>query len=244
MPPFAHLLQLLQWLTSSPFLLTLPLLLICYFLYYQNNKAVVSRNGNELPLPPSPPGLPLIGNLHQLGTFPHVSLQSLSHKYGPVMLLHIGRLPTLIISSAKAAQEVMKDQDASFASRPPLRITDRIFYNSRAVAFAPYGEYWRQARRVTMLHMLNPKRVQAFSPVRAEEVALLMERIRRSMSTAGSVNLIELLISLTNDIVCRAAFGVNSPRRHTETELIGHSGRLGTCWSLFTWGNSTRGWVG
>ncbi|XP_072965322.1 cytochrome P450 736A117-like [Typha angustifolia] len=205
MPPFAHL---LQWLTSSPFLLTLPLLLICYFLYYQNNKAVVSRNGNKLPLPPSPPGLPLIGNLHQLGTFPHVSLQSLSHKYGPVMLLHIGRLPTLIISSAKAAQEVMKAQDTNFASRPPSRITDRIFYNSREVVFAPYGEYWRQARRVTVLHMLNPKRVQAFSPVRAEEVALLMERIRGSMSTAGSVNLSELLISLTNDIVCRAAFGL------------------------------------
>ncbi|KAG0469626.1 hypothetical protein HPP92_016326 [Vanilla planifolia] len=60
-------------------------------------------------LPPGPTPLPLIGNLHQLGELPHHSLHRLSQKYGPVMLLYLGQLPTLIISGAKAASEVLRN---------------------------------------------------------------------------------------------------------------------------------------
>ncbi|MFS7910595.1 putative indoleacetaldoxime dehydratase [Helianthus anomalus] len=48
-------------------------------------------------LPPSPWKLPVIGNLHQLGSHPHRALQALSQKYGPVMHLHFGSVPTLIV---------------------------------------------------------------------------------------------------------------------------------------------------
>ncbi|KAG6384752.1 hypothetical protein SASPL_153570 [Salvia splendens] len=50
---------------------------------------------------------------------------------------------------------------------PPLRPSHaaplrqgRLFYNNRNVAFAPYGEYWRQIRSVCVLHLLSNKRVQ------------------------------------------------------------------------------------
>ncbi|WCJ30115.1 cytochrome P450 family 71 subfamily A polypeptide 16 [Euphorbia peplus] len=51
-------------------------------------------------LPPSPPSFPIIGNLHQLGLYPHRAIKTLSEMYGPIMLLHLGSTPTLIISSA------------------------------------------------------------------------------------------------------------------------------------------------
>ncbi|KAL0535348.1 hypothetical protein IC582_029677 [Cucumis melo] len=70
-------------------------------------------------LPPSPPKLPLIGNLHHLNQHPHLCFRRLSQKFGPVILLQLGQIPTLIISSPKIAKEAFKTHDLSFSSRPP-----------------------------------------------------------------------------------------------------------------------------
>ncbi|KAL1568295.1 unspecific monooxygenase [Salvia divinorum] len=124
--------------------------------------------------PPSPPKLPGGGNLHQLGSLPHRSLHSLSRRYGPLMLLHFGKVPVLIASSAEAAREIMKDQDEIFASRPKMSIPARLIYNCRDVAFAPYGEYWRRIRGICVLHLLSSKRVQSYRRVREEETSLMV----------------------------------------------------------------------
>ncbi|XVF21713.1 hypothetical protein REPUB_Repub12eG0113900 [Reevesia pubescens] len=77
-------------------------------------------------VPPSPPKLPILGNLHQLGTLPHRSLRDLSNKYGPVMLLHLGRLPTVVISSAEAARMVLRNHDLDCCTRPSLVALGRL----------------------------------------------------------------------------------------------------------------------
>ncbi|KAK4485205.1 hypothetical protein RD792_007832 [Penstemon davidsonii] len=55
--------------------------------------------------PPSPPKLPILGNLHQLRPLTHRSFESLGRKYGPVMLLHFGSRPVIVIQSADVAKE-------------------------------------------------------------------------------------------------------------------------------------------
>nr|GMD32986.1 cytochrome P450 71A2-like [Ipomoea batatas] len=76
------------------------------------------------------------------------------------MLLHFGSVPVLVVSSPTAAREIMKTHDSIFSDRPKSSITDRLFYGSKDVAFAPYGEYWRQVRSICVLHLLSNKRVQ------------------------------------------------------------------------------------
>ncbi|WVZ09844.1 hypothetical protein V8G54_014374 [Vigna mungo] len=49
-----------------------------------------------------------IGNLHQLGTLPHRSLQHLSRKHRPLMFLQLGSIPNLVVSSADMAKEIFK----------------------------------------------------------------------------------------------------------------------------------------
>ncbi|CAL9779517.1 unnamed protein product [Musa acuminata subsp. burmannicoides] len=113
--------------------------------------------------------------------------------------------------SAAAAQEVMKTHDLAFASRPDSSLSDRLFYGSQDIGFCKYGELWRQVRRVCVLHLLSLRRVHSFRPIREEEVALLVGRIRAASSR---VNISEMIVSLTSDIISRVAFG----RKHVEEE--------------------------
>nr|XP_027125377.1 cytochrome P450 71A2-like [Coffea arabica] len=157
-------------------------------------------------LPPSPPKLPIIGNIHQLGLLPHRSLQSLSRKYGPLMLLHFGSKPVLVASSADAASQIMKTHDLVFSNRPKSSVKDRLFYGSKDVVFTPYGEYWRQAKSICVLHLLSNKRVQSYQHVREEETSLMIKKISQ-MCSSSPVNLTEIFVTLTNDIICRVALG-------------------------------------
>ncbi|XP_074582887.1 cytochrome P450 71A1-like [Curcuma longa] len=178
----------------------LLLLLLLSFVFFSGR-----RKGNNLLLPNSPPGLPLIGNLHQLGALQHRSLASLALRHGPVMLLHLGRLPVVCISSASAASEVLKTHDLVFASRPSSTISDRLFYRSQDVAFAKYGDFWRHARRVCVLHLLSLRRVRSFRAIREEEVALLVASVRATAGAPAPVS--EMITELTNNVLCRVAFG-------------------------------------
>ncbi|RWR97023.1 Cytochrome P450 71A1 [Cinnamomum micranthum f. kanehirae] len=165
------------------------------------------QRAKQANIPPSPPKLPIIGNLHQLGTLPHRSLASLADKHGTLMLLHLGQIPTLIVSSADMAKEITKTHDIAFASRPPLTSARQLFYGCTDMAFAPYGEYWRQVRKICMLELLSVKRVNAFGWIMEEEVGVMIERISQSCSTGATVDLAELGLSLSSGIITRVAFG-------------------------------------
>ncbi|KAK1564802.1 hypothetical protein Q3G72_011896 [Acer saccharum] len=158
-------------------------------------------------LPPSPRKLPILGNFHQIGLYAHRSLHALAQRHGPLMLLHLGRAPVLIVSSSDAAQEIMRTHDLIFSNRWKSSIAERLFYGCKDVAAAQYGEYWRQMRSICVLQLLSNKRVQSFRKVREEELALCVKEIESRASLSLPVNLSETFSSLTSDVICRAAFG-------------------------------------
>ncbi|ESQ56390.1 hypothetical protein EUTSA_v10027074mg [Eutrema salsugineum] len=165
--------------------------------------------GTATNLPPSPWRLPLIGNLHQLSIHPHRSLRSLSLRYGPLMLLHFGRTPVLVVSSADVAHDVMKTHDLKCANRPKTKVVDKILDGGRDVAFAPYGEYWGQMKSICIQNLLNNKMVRSYEKIREEEIKLMIEKLEKASSSPSPspVNLSQLLMTLTNDIICRVALG-------------------------------------
>ncbi|QHO31891.1 hypothetical protein S83_026497 [Arachis hypogaea] len=194
------------------------------------NLTITRRSKSIINLPPSPPKLPFIGNLHQLGTLPHRSFQELSNKHGPLMFLQLGQIPTLVVSSADLAKEIFKNHDLVFASRPPTTAGNIFLYGCKDIAFAPCDEAWRQKKKVCVVKLLSPKKVKSFLPVRQHEVAKLVDTIQEACSREVSssscvINLSELLVATSFNIVSRCVLGQD----FDFSEVSGHGsfGELG-----------------
>ncbi|XVF54585.1 hypothetical protein PTKIN_Ptkin05aG0193100 [Pterospermum kingtungense] len=193
----------LQWLQDSfnPSLLFASIFLLVLLKFIFKDKSSKTKPN----LPPSPPKLPIIGNLHQLGSLPNRSLQGLAKKFGPIIFYQLGEVTTVVVSSARMAKEVMKTHDLALSSRPQIFSAKHLFYDCTDIVFSPYGSYWRHIRKICILELLSAKRVQSFSFVREQEVARLIHRIAESYP--GTTNLSKMLGLYANDILCRVAFG-------------------------------------
>ncbi|KAL6883409.1 hypothetical protein ACP4OV_010823 [Aristida adscensionis] len=168
-----------------------------------------AKTAPKLNLPPGPWTLPLIGSIHHLVTSPSIyrAMRRLSQRHGPVMMLRLGEVPTVVISSPAAAQEVMKTHDIAFADRHINPTVAMITYNGTDVVFAPYGERWRQLRKICVLELLSVARVQSFRPIREDEVARLMRRLAAAGGAGEPVDLTRMIARFINDTFVRESIG-------------------------------------
>ncbi|CAN6231716.1 unnamed protein product [Urochloa humidicola] len=200
---------------TSPSLLSLPqqwqhillvLLSAVPLLLLASRRILSSSSGRKgLRLPPGPAGVPLLGNLHQLGPLPHRTLRDMARVHGPVMQLRLGKAPAVVLSSSAAAWEALKAHDLDCCTRPVSAGTRRLTYDLKNVAFAPYGAYWREARKLLTVELLSARRVRAAWHARRDQVEKLVATLRRS--EGKPVALDEHVLSLSDGIIGTVAFG-------------------------------------
>nr|QWK52394.1 cytochrome P450 71B28-1 [Isatis tinctoria] len=182
------------------FLFFLPLILIFFLKNLQPSK---------WNLPPGPPKLPIIGNLHQRGEVHPRNNRKLTQKYGPVVHLRFGFVPMVVISSREAAEEVLKIHDLECCSRPEKAGLRMISYNYKDIGFAPYGEEWRAMRKLSAIELFSAKKIQYLRHVREEENDLSVKKLTESASRQSPVSLKKTLYTLVGSIVCRVGLGLN-----------------------------------
>ncbi|XP_065858783.1 cytochrome P450 71D445-like [Euphorbia lathyris] len=157
-------------------------------------------------LPPGPWRLPLLGSMHHLiGGLPHQKMRDLAEKHGPIMHLQLGEFTNIVISSPEIAKQFLKTHDSIFAQRPQMSAAKSVTYGYKDVTFAPYGDYWRQLRKISTTELLAVKRVMSFRSIREEETTKLIESI--SSSANSVINFSRVITSLTYRMTSRAALG-------------------------------------
>ncbi|KAL6592144.1 hypothetical protein ACP70R_049596 [Stipagrostis hirtigluma subsp. patula] len=190
-----------QWQLPTILLVMLPL----FFSILLARKCSSIAGKGRLRLPPGPPRLPILGNLHQMGSLPHRSLRELARRHGPVMLLRLGTVPTVVVSSAEAAREVMETHDADCCSRPDTPGARRMSYGHKDVAFSPHSSQWRDRRKLLVVEFLSMRRIKAAWYAREAEVDKLIHRL----TNAGQkpVSLEDHIFWYMDGIVGTVAFG-------------------------------------
>lgn len=100
----------------------------------------------------------------------------------------------------------MKTHDAVFCNRPELMVAKEVFYDCKDIGLAPYGEYWRQVRKISTLELFTVKRVNSFRFIREEETMNLLKIIGKEVGCV--VNLSNKFFVLACDVMCRYVNGI------------------------------------
>lgn len=154
-------------------------------------------------------------------------MRDLARRHGPLILIRLGRLPVIVASSADAAREVMKTRDLDFATRSMSRALRLAFpEGTEGIIFAPYGDAWRQVRRICTIELLSARRVQSFRPVREEEAGRLLRAVASAASKAEVVNLSEMIAAYAADSAVRAIIGDRLKDRDAFLALLERSVKL------------------
>ncbi|XP_074560036.1 alpha-humulene 10-hydroxylase-like [Curcuma longa] len=196
----------------SPFFITLFLgffIALLTLLGRARSSGAHKSDRQVAPLPPGPPKLPLIGNIHQLaGGNPHRTLGRLARTHGPLILLRLGQVDLVVATSVEAVEEIIKRHDVNFSSRPTdLTYVNMLAYDGLSVAMAVYGGYWQQMRKVYVTEMLNSRRIKSFATIRKDVFRKFTAEVAGRASAQTPFNFGKTVMSMTNAMMVRTAFG-------------------------------------
>ena len=106
-------------------------------------------------LPPGPPTIPILGNIHQIpiersylqyGLFHHQSdirFTKWARQYGGVMSLKVGRGTIIVLTDGKAVKQILDKQSAVSSNRPPFYVGHDVITHGNHLGVMPYGNDWR-----------------------------------------------------------------------------------------------------
>lgn len=176
------------------------------FLVFLSVKFISKRRKN---LPPSPvPALPIIGHLHLLKPPLYRTFYKLSQKYGPIFSLQFGERLVVVASSHSVVEECFTKNDVVLANRPRFIAGKYIGFNYTNMVGSPYGDHWRNLRRLGAVEIFSSSRLNMFLPVRKDEIRrLLMKLAENSRHDFAKVEMKSRLSEMQFNIIMRMVAG-------------------------------------
>ncbi|EOA16584.1 hypothetical protein CARUB_v10004749mg [Capsella rubella] len=154
--------------------------LVSFLFIFITVTILLTRSNKKLKLPPSPAiPLPVIGHLHLLKPRLHRLLLSFSQSLGNAPIFH-------------------------------LRLGNRLHigYNATHMVAAPYGDHWKNLRRIAAVEIFSSQRLNTFLYIRRDEIRRLISRISRdSLHKFAEVEMKSLLGNLSSNNIIRMVAG-------------------------------------
>uniref|UniRef100_A0A8C8VR01 Unspecific monooxygenase n=1 Tax=Pelusios castaneus TaxID=367368 RepID=A0A8C8VR01_9SAUR len=166
-------------------------------------------------LPPGPWSLPIVGNLLQLGEYPHLSFIQMRKKYGDVFLLKLGMVPVVVVNGLDMVKQVLLRDGERFAGRPKMH-TFSFFADGKSLSFSvDYGESWKFHKKIAS------KALRFFSKSEAKtstcsclleehvcaEASALVKMFLEFSSEKGAFDPTGITTCAVANVVCALCFG-------------------------------------
>ncbi|GAA0165894.1 oxygenase [Lithospermum erythrorhizon] len=167
---------------------------------------VTSLSRKKKNLPPGPSPLPIIGSLHLLGSQALLSLLNLTNKYGPIMCLNLGSIPTIIVSTPNIAREFLQKNDLAFSGK---RIPDALHAHDHfkySVSWLPANTQWRSIRKVLTSNIFTNNRLEANQHLRSRKVQELITFCHKSCKTGEAVEVGQAFFRTTLNLLSNTIF--------------------------------------
>lgn len=184
-----------------------------------------SRPDSDAPVPPNPPGLPLLGHTHHfLRANPLEWFTDLSESYGDVVRLRVARQSVVLLSNPDDIEHVLITNNQNYRKGGFQKlVTNSLLGNGLVLA---EGDEWRAHRR-GLEPAFHPDRMPGY----ARRIRSHTERLLNSWSSGDVINLEEEMKRLTLRIIADALFGVDLAEGSTElgiafTRILEHFERI------------------
>lgn len=113
-----------------------------------------------------------------------------------------------MVSSPSAVEECFTKNDVIFANRPKFVMGKYIGYDYTVVSLAPYGDHWRNLRRLSAVEIFASNRLNLFLGIRRDEIKQLLLRLsRNSVENFAKVELKSMFSELLLNITMRMVAG-------------------------------------
>jgi cytochrome P450 len=171
---------------------------------------------------PGPRGLPLIGNLHQMGG-PYEALGTIERwcdRYGPIFKFRMGVRVIVVVCDVDEINCILRERPEGY--RRVREIETGFAELSFPGVFSVEGETWRRQRRLAVA-ALNSNHLHGHFHVVRTATERLHRRLRDAARAGQVLDICEELTSYSLDIVATLAFGhdLNTLERHS-SELQHH----------------------
>ena len=171
--------------------------------------------------PPGPATLPLIGNLHNLGSKLHLHLNTLKSAHGHVFSFYLGRTPIVVVSSIAAARETVLRQRDTFAGRPyPCDLPygcQLVGYGGKNIGFGDITPEWKLQRKIAeqaLKEFFGKTMEDHVTKEVAKLLARLTPRVGQPLELGPDFDLAIL------NVICSLLFGVHYELEDAEFQRI------------------------
>ncbi|KAF7369235.1 putative cytochrome P450 [Mycena venus] len=176
--------------------------------------SVLRKVGSREPgLPPGPPTLPLLGNLHLLPTeFIHYKFTEWSRKYGGFYSLKLGSGTAVVLTDPAAVKELMDKRSPNTMDRPPLHLAEVVTQGLNlvlSIVLSRYTEKWKILRSAAQA-ILTPQASARHLPIQQAEAVQLAHDILQSPESFYTH-----IQRYSNSVILSVLYGKRSPRFET-----------------------------
>ncbi|KAK4161793.1 Fumitremorgin C synthase [Cladorrhinum sp. PSN259] len=191
--------------TQQVYLATTALIVISITLFARARKRK-SKFGS-LPLPPGPPALPILGNVHQAPkSHAWLTFHDWSKTYGPIMHLNMAGQSVIVLNSSKTAHDLLSKRGATFSDRPRFVVAHELALKGFHMLLRPYDERFKLHQKLEG-PVLSDKAAKAYCSFQdLESRQLLFDVLTRSEKDA-SINCHDDVERMTASIIYSLFYG-------------------------------------